>query len=85
MTQAERIVAAIRRKPMTWGEIEALRVSTCPWVRLKESGHRFLNAGETIVRKVGDDGLVRVSIAAADADCYFSAMGDKAREALDGR
>lgn len=65
MTQAERIVSAIRaagRRGMTWGDIEALRVSTCPWVRLAESGHRFLRAGEQIVRKAGRDGLVRVRI-----------------------
>lgn len=66
MTQAERIVAAIRRarsRGLTWGEIESLRISTCPWVRLAESGHRWLRAGESIGRKTGTDGLVRVYIA----------------------
>ncbi len=67
MTQAEKIVRAIRRRAMTWGEIEALRVSTCPWVRLAESGHRFLQPGEQIVRRVGRDGLVRVGIARGNA------------------
>lgn len=64
MTQAERIVTAIRRtrRGMTYLEMEALRVSTCPWKRLSESGHRYLRAGEQIVRKTGADGLVRVQI-----------------------
>ncbi|WP_457325607.1 hypothetical protein [Roseateles sp. P5_E11] len=66
MTQAHRIVNAIRSaraKGLTWGEIEALRISTCPWVRLAESGHRFLRAGERITRKTGRDGLVRIVVA----------------------
>ena len=79
MTQAEQIVRAIRRKPMTWGEIEALRVSTCPWVRLAESGHRFLRDGEQITRKVGRDGLVRIGI---DKPCFFSQQGEQDRKAL---
>lgn len=64
MTQAAQLVAAIRRRRagMTWGEIEALRISTCPWVRLAESGHRFLRAGERIEHRPGKDGLVRVMV-----------------------
>lgn len=85
MTQAERIVQAIRRKPLTWGEIEALRISTCPWVRLQESGHRFLRPGEAIVRKVGRDGLVRVGVGKVDAGCYFTEQGEKSRRAMHGR
>jgi len=85
MTQAERIVQAIRRKPMTWGEIEALRISTCPWVRLQESGHRFLRPGEAIVRKMGRDGLVRIKVERVDQFCYFAEQGDKARKAMHGR
>ena len=63
MTQAEQLIRAIRRKAMTYGDLEALRVSTCPWRRLSESGHRFLRPGEAIVRRVGVDGLVRIGIA----------------------
>jgi hypothetical protein len=62
MTQAERLVSAIRRagkKGASWGELEALRISTCPWVRLKESGHRFLRSGERLASRIGRDGLVR--------------------------
>lgn len=64
MTQAERIVNALRasRGGMTYLEMEALRVSTCPWKRLSEAGHRFLRKGERIVRKTGRDGLVRVAV-----------------------
>lgn len=66
MTQAERIIAAIRaagRRGLTWGDIEALRISTCPWVRVAESGHRFLKRGEKLERRQGDNGLVRLVIA----------------------
>lgn len=64
MTQAARLIEAIRSKPngMTWGDIEALRISTCPWVRLAESGHRHLRPGERIEHVPGDDGLVRVRV-----------------------
>ena len=48
MTQAERIVAAIREASphgMTWGEVLALRISNCPWVRLRpdEKGFSTIN------------------------------------------
>ena len=62
MTQAEILVKAIRRKAMTYGDLDALKVSTCPWKRLEEAGHRFLRPGEAIVRKVGRDGLVRIGV-----------------------
>lgn len=64
MTQAERLISAIRKAPagMTWGDMEALRISTCPWARLKESGHRYLRDGERIEHKAGPDGLVRVRV-----------------------
>lgn len=62
MTQAQRIVEAIRSKPLTYGELEALKVSTCPWRRLTESGYKHLKQGERIERKVGEDGLVRIGV-----------------------
>lgn len=81
MTQAEQLVRAIRRRAMTYGDLEALRVSTCPWKRLEEAGHRFLKPGEQIVRKVGRDGLVRIGVAKVEG-CYFDTMGEKHRKAL---
>ncbi len=69
MTQAEQLIRAIRRKAMTYGDLEALKVSTCPWKRLSETGHRYLRTGETIVRKVGRDGLVRIGIGRAAKAC----------------
>ena len=81
MTQAEQLVKAIRRKAMTYGDLEALRISTCPWKRLEEAGHRFLRDGEQITRKVGRDGLVRIGIA-KDQPCYFSEEGAKDGRAL---
>ena len=80
MTQAETLVKAIRRKAMTYGDMEALRISTCPWKRLSESGHLYLRPGEQITRKVGRDGLVRIGIA-KDAPCYFTLAGERDRKA----
>lgn len=65
MTQAERLVRALRRRPMTYGEMEALRISTCPWRRLSEAGHRFLKLGERIERQAGEDGLLRLRVVKA--------------------
>ena len=65
MTQAALLIQHIRAaksQGMTWGEIEALRISTCPWVRLAESGHRHLRQGERLGRRTGSDGLVRVLV-----------------------
>lgn len=62
MTQAEQLVQALRGRAMTYGDLEVLRISTCPWKRLSESGHRYLKAGEQIVRKTGSDGLVRIAV-----------------------
>lgn len=66
MTQAHQLILAIRdagKRGMTWGELESLRISTCPWVRIKESGHRFLRKGERLASRVGRDGLVRIVVA----------------------
>jgi hypothetical protein len=65
MTQAQALVNALRRRAMTYGELEALRISTCPWKRLSESGHMHLKAGEQIKRHTGRDGLVRISVVKA--------------------
>lgn len=62
MTQAQRIIQAIRAagsKGLTWGEIQVMRLSTCPWVRVAESGHTFLRKGERLASKPGKDGLLR--------------------------
>lgn len=66
MTQAERLISAIRRarsKGLTYGELQDLHVSTAPHKRLEESGHRYLKAGERLARKTGADGLVRFVVA----------------------
>jgi hypothetical protein len=53
-TQAERLFVHLRRKAMTYGEMEALGISTCPWKRLEE-GRYLLREGEKLVRgKRGD-------------------------------
>lgn len=62
MTQAERLVKALRRGWFTYTEMTALYISSCPWKRLSESGARYLRAGEVIAKKVGFDGLVRFRV-----------------------
>lgn len=65
MTQAARLISAIRRarsKGMTYLELEVLGVSSSPWRRLSESGHRYLRTGEHLTRKTGRDGLTRFVI-----------------------
>lgn len=66
MTQAAQLIAAIRRtrgRGLTYLELELLRVSTSPWKRISEAGHRYLRAGEILKRKTGRDGLVRFVVA----------------------
>jgi len=65
MTQAAQLIQAIRRagkRGMTYGDLEALRISTCPWKRLEESGHKHLRWNEVLGRKTDRDGLVRFYI-----------------------
>lgn len=62
MTQAQQLIAAIRaskKRGMTYGELQALRISTAPHKRLDESGWKWLRPREILRRKVGNDGLVR--------------------------
>ena len=77
MTQAEQLIRAIRRRAMTYGDLQALKVSTCPQKRLGESGHLYLRPGEQIVRKVGRDGLVRIGVGKVEQFCYFTEQGEK--------
>ncbi len=65
MTQSQQLIQAIRRsrsKGMTYGELEALRISTCPWKRILESGHKHLRFDEILYRRIGKDGLIRFVI-----------------------
>lgn len=61
-TQAQRIVCELRRGWRTWGDLQAARLSQCPWKRLAEAGHKFLAPGERIDRKTGSDGLLRLRV-----------------------
>lgn len=49
MTQAERLFEALRRRPMTYGDMLELKVSTSPWKRVTEGLHR-LKPGEKLVK-----------------------------------
>jgi len=59
MTQCEQLLKAIRRKPMTYGDLQALRISTAPHKRLAEGAHLYLKPHERLHReKRKYDGLV---------------------------
>ena len=62
MTQAAQLVAALRKGWHTTGDLQALRISPCPWKRLAESGARYLKPGEVIERKTGPDKLIRLRV-----------------------
>lgn len=64
MTQAAQLTQALRRGWHTWGDLQALRISTCPWARLISEGglERNLVAHETLARRIRDDGIVEMKI-----------------------
>lgn len=62
MTQAERLIKALRTRWMTWGELLDLHISTSPWRRLSEAGHKYLKPGEQIKKVEGKDGLLRLRV-----------------------
>lgn len=62
MTHAAQLIQALRNGWHTTGDLEALRISQCPWKRLSEAGHKYLQPGERIDRKTGDDGLLRLRV-----------------------
>lgn len=61
MTQGQRLLAALRRKPHTYMQMQMLGISTSPQKRLAESLH-YLKEGERIVRRVNGRGLVEWSV-----------------------
>lgn len=62
MTQAERLVQALRTRWMTTLELQHLSISQCPWKRLSEAGHKYLRPGEVIKKVEGADGLLRMRV-----------------------
>lgn len=62
MTHTEQLLAALRKRWLTWGDMEALRISACPWRRLSESAHRYLRDGERIERRTRKDGLLELRV-----------------------
>lgn len=61
MSHCAQLIAAIRRSRsgMTYGDLEALRISSCPWKRLEEGAHLYLRPHEQLQRKPRkSDGLV---------------------------
>lgn len=68
-TQAERLFVHLRRKAMTYGDMEALRISSCPWKRL-EDGQRHLKEGEQLVKGANKDGLVTFKVVKVKEVCH---------------
>lgn len=65
-TQCERLIQELRRRPMTYGDLLALRVSTSPWKRLSEAAHLYLKPHERLDRfKRERDGLTVFKIVRA--------------------
>lgn len=63
MTHAERLLVALRQRWMTWGDLQALRISNSPWARLlSEGGIRHLKKGERLERRTRADGLVEMRV-----------------------
>ena len=54
-TQGRTVIAALKRRPLTYAGMLALGAGLSPWKRAVEA----LAQGEQIVRAVGADGLVR--------------------------
>ena len=54
-TQGRRLIEHLKRRPMTYGEMQRLGISTSPQKRVAES----LYSDEIIVKTKGYDGLVR--------------------------
>ena len=65
MSQCEQLIRALRRRgAMTYGDLLALKVSTCPHKRLMEGAHLYLKPHEELRRiKRARDGLVAFKIA----------------------
>lgn len=58
-TQGRRLIAQLKRRAMTYGDMLSLRISTSPQKRVVES----LKSDEQILKTKGRDGLVRWRVA----------------------
>ena len=66
MSQCEQLIRALRKRPMTYGDLLALRISVCPWKRLEEGAHLYLKPHESLDRfKRQGDGLTVFKIVRA--------------------
>lgn len=63
LTQTQRLLRHLRRRPHTSMELIMYGISVCPWARLRDGeASRHLKPGERIVRKVNGRGLVCWSV-----------------------
>jgi len=66
MTHAEQLLIPLRRRWMTWGDLQALRISNSPWARLLcEGGTKHLRPGEKLARRTRKDGLIEMRVVKA--------------------
>lgn len=64
--QYERLFSALRRKAMTYLELQLLGVSTAPHKRLAEGEHTLRERGERLVRGRNRQGLVTFRVVKAE-------------------
>lgn len=57
MTKGQQLIAELRRRWMTYGDMQALRISTSPHKRVMEA-LRHLREGESLTKRINLDGLV---------------------------
>lgn len=62
MTQGQILLQACRRKEMTYGDLQALGISTSPHKRLVEAAARYLKPFETLRRRVNKAGLIAFKV-----------------------
>ena len=60
-TQGRRLIAALKRRPMTYGDMQALGISTSPQKRVMEC----LRDDEQLLKGTDSRGLIRWRVVAA--------------------
>lgn len=53
-TQGQKLVSILKRRWMTYGDMEDLKVSTCPWKRVKDA----IPEGHALSKRTNANGLI---------------------------
>ncbi len=61
-TQGRKLIAMLKRKPMTYGDMQATGISTSPQKRVMEA---LDLQREQLIKSTGGDGLIRWRVVAA--------------------